>query len=198
MLCFDYLWVFKKKSLLKTIRPSKKLCFVFQKPGRYHSASVSWKFFPKFLHLWSQDFPCGKEKRDTCQGQLELFSWRLPLQWAVTGSGALGFTSNHQHRIPAKDGGSRPERGCNCKAGGPGILGRALAQVTSHYFTGLTRLFTASLGEAAGVSWQEEASKESENGRKGNIWLEVNMPPGAALIWIIVKVHRVMIKSSLG
>lgn len=55
-----------EKSLLKTIRPSNKLCFVFQKPGHYHSASANWKLFPKFLHLWSQDFPCGKEKRDTC------------------------------------------------------------------------------------------------------------------------------------
>lgn len=60
----------------------------------------------------------------------------------------------------------RPERGQR-------IPGRALAQVTSHCLTALKLVYLhfkdASLGEVAGVRWQEEVSKECENSRKGNI-----------------------------
>lgn len=89
------------------------------------------------------------------------------------GVGSLVFTSNHWHNVPAKDGGSRPERGCKHITGSLRIPGRTLAQVISHYFTVLTLVYlcfkTASLGEVTGMRWQEEVSKENENGRKGNI-----------------------------
>lgn len=45
---------------------------------------------------------------------------------------------------------------------------------------------------------QKEDSKNSENGKKGNISLEDPMSPGAPLIWIIVKVHSAMIKDFRG
>lgn len=71
-----------------------------------------------------------------------------------------------------KGRGSRRERGCKATAGGLRIPGRWLTQVRSCYFIVLILVYSsfkpASLGEVAEVRWQEEVSKGSENGRKGN------------------------------